>query len=273
MGSTTSDCGHHPVVRGTVADRSHALSLQVLCGGAQLPTIRGGGGHKYAHIIMPTRPNRYNFPMPATVQDPHPRMFAPHDGHCYVSPCDRVAYVQISKCASTEMTRWCLEQGWHHQQYSHRPWPRHRGCVVLLRDPWSRWLSAVGQWLANHGWRWQELEPETRRVLRQHFTVDDHTQPQHRFLLGLPLAQITAVDVVPGTATSERLREVMSQWGYRCWLDPARDRDRNPVPDLEAWRRDRQFMHSFHAQYAQDYWLRLFLLDAELPAEILASRV
>ena len=219
--------------------------------------------------------NRYNFSAPHSVVDPHSGYYKPHDGHCWLSPCGQVGYVQISKCASTQMIAWCQQQGWQHTRYLGEPENLKRRYLVLLRDPIDRWVSGMKQWMKNNNYVHTQFTAQSWQLIQQHLMFDDHTMPQYRFLLGLKISSIAAVDVVPGEHTSVQVQALLSQYGYNCWLDPLKDRNRNsmPVDTVLDWFSSDSFLKHFHVVYSEDYWLRLWLLDQAVPEPILKSRV
>ena len=218
--------------------------------------------------------NRYNFAAPFSIIDPHDGLYRPHDGHCWLSPCGRLGYVQISKCASTQMIAWCRQQRWQHSRYLGQTENKKRRYLVLLRDPMDRWISGIKQWMATNNYVPGEFSDHAWDLVYQHLMFDDHTMPQYRFLLGLPIRSIDAVDVVPGDGTSRAIKEILGRYGYDCWLDPKMDRNRHPGPvsRIESWFLMESFMRHFHSVYSEDYWLRLWLLDCAVPGEILKSR-
>ena len=220
------------------------------------------------------RQNKYGFQPPITVQDPRPGLCYPIDGASYVSPRGDLAYVPVPKCASLRMRWWCEANGWHKENYHDQIVPAHRRFLVLLRDPRERWVSAMKQWINHEGYDWSQLNQQSRDIIRRHIICDEHTMPQHRFLVGLRLAQIDAVDVSHDRRhTSDRIQEIMARHGHHCRLDPNEDRERNPdIAELWQWVDDIEVAGRLQNAYADDYWLRYFLLDSELPDELRLAR-
>lgn len=218
--------------------------------------------------------NRYNFAEPFSVVDPHSGLYSPQNHWCWLSPCGRVGYVQIHKCASTQMGGWCQQQGWKRTKFWGEPQDPQRRYLVLLRDPVDRWISGTKQWIKKNNYVPSEFSDQIWHLIHQHLTFDDHTVPQYRFLLGLKIKSIDAVDVVPGEHTSVRVQTILRQYGYNCWLDPLKDRNRNPMPvdRVLDWFSSDSFLERFYRVYSEDYWLRLWLLDCAVPSEILKSR-
>lgn len=94
-------------------------------------------------------------------------------------------YVPITKCASTylrnavpapefDSSRWQFCQ-----QHSDLPVPEPAWTqwFVVLRDPWSRWLSGATHWLSYH----QDWQAYMDQVTEQ-IEMDAHTCPQYQFL-------------------------------------------------------------------------------------------
>lgn len=228
------------------------------------------------------RSNKYGFRPPESVQDPRPGMCYPLDGAAWVSPRGDLAYVPIPKCASTQMQRWCEQQGWRRENYHDTPQSRDRRFLVLMRDPRERWISAVKEWINHAEYDWHDLTRQSRDIIRRHIICDWHTIPQYRYLVGLRLAQIEAVDVRPGEHTSCEIQRIMAEHGHDCWLDPQRNRYPD-IAEVREWvdpahrephdQTHHEMLERFLMAYADDYWLRCFLLDEDLPEQLRRTRL
>jgi hypothetical protein len=208
--------------------------------------------------------NRYGLTPPQSVTD------VPHYHHdpaqVFESPDRSQRLVPIEKCMSTLTQQWCLANHWQRQDRTESP----AGVphVVVLREPVERWCSAIEMYLGIRQWDWREPPPELAwRVIEDNLVIDPHTEPQYRRLVGLPLTQIEAVDM----AREPHLR--LNQLLHTDFFGASTRRHTQTTP---AWLHDRLdagLRDRIHQRYNQDYWLRLWLLDAPMPDALLAQRV
>jgi hypothetical protein len=222
-----------------------------------------GTSYKYEQMI---RKNRYGFAAPYDVADP---AFFHHDPSlCFESPCGRLRYVPIMKCMHTVLQNWCQSAGW--EQVDRMANPSDCAYVCVLRDPVDRWCSSIEMYLSMRGMDLHSLPPEAQKILASSMVVDEHTEPQHRFLVGLKLSQMFAVDM--NDDANQRLGELLGSYGYVLDIPTQRPTKRDRPSWLSSAVAECSFRDKLTARYNQDYWLRLWLLDKELPHNILATR-
>jgi hypothetical protein len=207
-------------------------------------------------------PNRYGLTPPSAVTDP------PHYQHdparTLESPDGRMRLVPIEKCMSTVVQQWCSHEGWREQDRWQAPSAVPH--VVVLRDPVERWCSAVWMYLLEREWDWRR-EPDSLawHIIEDVMVMDTHTEPQYRRLVGLPLQQIQAVDMADRPHL--RLNELLCTDFFGATTRHTRD-----LPGWLARRLDDGLRDRIQQRYNQDYWLRMWLLDAPMPEALLAQR-
>lgn len=108
-------------------------------------------------------------------------------------PVDQVnglMYVNIPKNASC----WAVHHFMPADPYNYYDQgvdPNHHVCLVILRDPVSRWISGMGQFLVGHrpNSPWYIDTTNWDRVLDR-MVFDDHTQAQSDFIANIPQDRI-----------------------------------------------------------------------------------
>jgi hypothetical protein len=206
--------------------------------------------------------NRYGLTPPLSVTDP------PHYHHdpalTFESPDGRMRLVHIEKCMSTLVQQWCHHNGW--RALDRLQAPSAVPHVVVLRAPVERWCSALWMYLGIRQWDWRR-EPDALawRVIEDTMVMDPHTEPQYRRLVGLSLRQIRAVDMADRPHL--RLNELLHTDFFKDTTRHTRD-----LPGWLARRLDDGLRDRIQQRYNQDYWLRLWLLDAPMPSALLAQR-
>jgi len=125
-------------------------------------------------------------------------------GQCYQCQTDPgIIFINIPKCASSFMKREVTNLGWQPRFLKLGPRPitneeeilnldSINKIIVILRDPYSRWLTGIGEYFKLY---FEEKEkvfeyldnPLTLHLLANQVAFDDHTVSQLYFLQNVPL--------------------------------------------------------------------------------------
>ena len=103
-----------------------------------------------------------------------------------IDPGSQHFYVNIPKNASNFLDRLFAHNGWNVANLDDIKEKKIR-CVVVLRDPVERWISAVTQYASSVMGEYQgqkfveQYTPVVERLLFDQIIFDDHTMPQYYF--------------------------------------------------------------------------------------------
>jgi len=118
----------------------------------------------------------------------------------YINPDNTIVYISIPKNASSFVSTLLFDNKWNlfindnnHiiTNNTNIPTNNVQECFVILRDPFTRWISGITQYLASFEFETtlneQEIatdlniSQETLNILCDIIDVDDHTLPQYYF--------------------------------------------------------------------------------------------
>lgn len=163
-------------------------------------------------------------------------------------------YVPITKCASTYLRNAIPapefdSRAWKWVSNTTAPVPNPNSVqwVVVLRDPWSRWISGATHWLS-HCREW----PDRIDWMIETVESDVHTCPQHEFLTNIVLDRTVCIHYRPDIGKHALLQ--------RCRLqDPPRERynitDRKDIRQALQDRLTPVQIQRIKDYYHQDYEL------------------
>lgn len=112
-------------------------------------------------------------------------------GQFFKSKCNNYAYIPIPKCASTWTTKYLSDGlGWKVSRDIDNICDLKVRKIVVLREPMSRWISGMAQYLTMHHPRTLLHSRELVEFIFKRIDFDDHTMPQVNYLHGLDSDEI-----------------------------------------------------------------------------------
>lgn len=114
-----------------------------------------------------------------------------HIGRCYESPTGNLRYIPIAKCGSTAGEQWCNQHNWKRVNFLQNP--SQCDYLVILRHPWSRWISAIDmfvRWRKGLNKTWQTITKDHLEVIATTVIMDQHSEKQSTYLHGISSEQI-----------------------------------------------------------------------------------
>jgi nicotinamide riboside kinase len=116
--------------------------------------------------------------------------FGPTAGFCLANHrpgVERFLYVVIPKNASSFVTDGLRNMGWSSAYYQEIYKPnRNQKVLVILRDPYQRWISGMVQYLSMyHGDTIKSITKDIFELLVDKVVFDDHTELQSYYLNGI----------------------------------------------------------------------------------------
>jgi|7_EtaG_2_1085326.scaffolds.fasta_scaffold15244_4 hypothetical protein len=188
-----------------------------------------------------------------------PGIFVPKN-QCFISPCGNIGVIVIRKNASTVLKEYCHNNNFIEGRIDQN---KKRRYLAVLRDPIDRWYASINWYIRNHGLDKTKLDQSLVNFWFNNICWDDHTLPQYSYLSGIPMmSQITAVDSAPGLFDS--INSFFTSFGYSKLGHgelPVSGHGMNGISQFD----DDQLLLKVQKFYNQDYWLRYWLLDKDVP--------
>ena len=145
--------------------------------------------------------------------DDHPR-------RGWLSPNSEIYYHMIPKNASSYLSGIFDEWGW--QQTTNLVDLHERKAICLIRDPMSRWISGITEFLYNINTTVEEIAaswPLLLRILKEQPNQDAHTTPQVDYLFGYKLDAFDYFFVSEAVTIGKPLYTWFSTNGYENKID------------------------------------------------------
>lgn len=140
-------------------------------------------------------------------------------GQCYKCPGHPIVYLNTPKCASSFLKTQVLNLNWKLSFLNLGPKePREnpyqvddiKTILVVLRDPYDRWLTGVAEYLWENYDLKSALElidtPQALKLICKRVVLDDHTESQLYFLQNIPVEKCVFFKM------ENNLREVFSKY-------------------------------------------------------------